>query len=118
MKKGDTDQAIRVMMEAIRLKPNSGPSHYSLGQALWQKGRSDTAVSEFREAVRLSPNEPLAHYALGSALLNTGDIEGATFELRQAVRLKPGYAEAQECLRRSEERRVGKECRSRWSPYH
>src|SRR2546422_7978891 len=22
------------------------------------------------------------------------------------------------CLRRSEERRVGKECRSRWSPYH
>ena len=24
----------------------------------------------------------------------------------------------QESLRRSEERRVGKECRSRWSPYH
>ena len=24
----------------------------------------------------------------------------------------------QEALRRSEERRVGKECRSRWSPYH
>ena len=23
-----------------------------------------------------------------------------------------------ETLRRSEERRVGKECRSRWSPYH
>src|SRR3712207_6864943 len=22
------------------------------------------------------------------------------------------------CMRRSEERRVGKECRSRWSPYH
>ena len=22
------------------------------------------------------------------------------------------------CIRRSEERRVGKECRSRWSPYH
>src|SRR2546430_15319086 len=23
-----------------------------------------------------------------------------------------------ECVKRSEERRVGKECRSRWSPYH
>ena len=23
-----------------------------------------------------------------------------------------------ECIKRSEERRVGKECRSRWSPYH
>src|SRR2546422_10549098 len=25
---------------------------------------------------------------------------------------------AKQCLLRSEERRVGKECRSRWSPYH
>ena len=27
-------------------------------------------------------------------------------------------AEAKRCTTRSEERRVGKECRSRWSPYH
>ena len=26
--------------------------------------------------------------------------------------------QAEETLNRSEERRVGKECRSRWSPYH
>src|SRR5256885_17232684 len=31
----------------------------------------------------------------------------------KAVRFKPGKD-----LQRSEERRVGKECRSRWSPYH
>ena len=29
----------------------------------------------------------------------------------------PAY-QTQETLKRSEERRVGKECRSRWSPYH
>ena len=28
------------------------------------------------------------------------------------------YAESLEIENRSEERRVGKECRSRWSPYH
>ena len=28
------------------------------------------------------------------------------------------YQKACEKMRRSEERRVGKECRSRWSPYH
>ena len=28
------------------------------------------------------------------------------------------YAKAFDCVDRSEERRVGKECRSRWSPYH
>ena len=34
--------------------------------------------------------------------------------------LKPRFAGIEEIaeLNRSEERRVGKECRSRWSPYH
>src|SRR2546430_8366182 len=32
---------------------------------------------------------------------------------RRAARVRDGYRS-----RRSEERRVGKECRSRWSPYH
>ena len=31
------------------------------------------------------------------------------------VQTPPAFFEA---IRRSEERRVGKECRSRWSPYH
>ena len=36
-----------------------------------------------------------------------------------AVYLDAGFAPAQALVhRRSEERRVGKECRSRWSPYH
>src|SRR6266850_2002105 len=29
-----------------------------------------------------------------------------------------GRRDAKRCAKRSEERRVGKECRSRWSPYH
>ena len=43
-------------------------------------------------------------------------IEGNDEEIKDrfAVALKFGTAG----LRRSEERRVGKECRSRWSPYH
>ena len=52
---------------------------------------SDTAASHVREAI----------------------IEG---KLREGDRLYPEKL-AQE-LDRSEERRVGKECRSRWSPYH
>ena len=38
------------------------------------------------------------------------DMTGSTFE--EITTDKP------EKLTRSEERRVGKECRSRWSPYH
>src|SRR2546421_5144938 len=37
----------------------------------------------------------------------------------QCLKLPISWLERRTCsLRRSEERRVGKECRSRWSPYH
>ena len=39
----------------------------------------------------------------------------AEFRLEKDLRLDPG---GRFILERSEERRVGKECRSRWSPYH
>src|SRR5574340_526590 len=34
------------------------------------------------------------------------------------ILLKPGLENFEHYFTRSEERRVGKECRSRWSPYH
>ena len=44
-------------------------------------------------------------------------LEGVKMELRDAAF---DLVESVECFTdaRSEERRVGKECRSRWSPYH
>ena len=46
----------------------------------------------------------------------------ATADLFDRAGIEARYAEAMarldEAERRSEERRVGKECRSRWSPYH
>src|SRR3712207_2510884 len=39
-------------------------------------------------------------------------------EAVDAVQLRTLSEEGRRHLRRSEERRVGKECRSRWSPYH
>ena len=43
------------------------------------------------------------------------DTEGA---LAAAKAVDEGIADGQAPKSRSEERRVGKECRSRWSPYH
>ena len=34
------------------------------------------------------------------------------------IRIKQGFTQEALSFARSEERRVGKECRSRWSPYH
>src|ERR1035438_4206530 len=55
---------------------------------------------------------------------NSGDRYTQASDAREAAHLDRVYGDAREgfhlCLRlnRSEERRVGKECRSRWSPYH
>ena len=45
--------------------------------------------------------------------LATVVVERETFFAEQGA-----VALVKACKRRSEERRVGKECRSRWSPYH
>ena len=47
-----------------------------------------------------------------AALLGAGTVGSGVYKLA-------GMQEEDICLKtRSEERRVGKECRSRWSPYH
>ena len=47
-------------------------------------------------------------------------IEEAEMECREEFRKidRMIYKNSLKVLSRSEERRVGKECRSRWSPYH
>ena len=55
----------------------------------------------------------LASFSIASgALLGAGIV--FAFYAIIALRVFCGWV----CLTRSEERRVGKECRSRWSPYH
>src|SRR5256885_11537394 len=77
---------------------------------------SDVCSSDLR-------GKPTVHVQFGeaSALLAGDALQALAFELLvpepdQAGSM-PDALQARLC-RRSEERRVGKECRSRWSPYH
>ena len=53
-------------------------------------------------------------------MIKAVDNEGYTAEKTLTVTYNPVAEEARVrvIVSRSEERRVGKECRSRWSPYH
>ena len=46
------------------------------------------------------------------------DKDGKTYLLDSSYQPVTGWQELDDIWYRSEERRVGKECRSRWSPYH
>src|SRR5256884_1530049 len=77
---------------------NLHAGHVSLINAARRHGERFVA-SIFVNPMQFGPNEDFAHYPRTP---------------REDARM---LAEAG-CSLRSEERRVGKECRSRWSPYH
>ena len=51
-------------------------------------------------------------------ILSVGNQSGAVKRRLVDMGLTPGTTVKVTKVARSEERRVGKECRSRWSPYH
>ena len=70
--------------------------------------------------VRARGADRLCSYGDWAALSDVCDADTARYlalEVSDGV-IAPGYTDEALAILRSEERRVGKECRSRWSPYH
>src|SRR3712207_7079331 len=59
-----------------------------------------------------------AEVTLDGVRVEAGDVLGEPDRGLPLVERVVDLALAAVCAERSEERRVGKECRSRWSPYH
>src|SRR3712207_7261324 len=83
----------------------------------WRDWSSDVCSSDllFRQRIGVPVWGGVALAIAGLALLSgvpAGSTEGDLLVLASTA------AQALQIVMRSEERRVGKECRSRWSPYH
>ena len=76
---------------------------------LQHEGYSVVAEENGRQGLQLALNEDFDLVLLDLML---PDMDG--YEITRRLRLEKEYLS----IIRSEERRVGKECRSRWSPYH
>ena len=68
---------------------------------------------------------PQAHFAYGPATekgfhydVDLGDVKLSDEDLKTIEKEMQAIVKQNLPIKRSEERRVGKECRSRWSPYH
>ena len=73
------------------------------------------------EDLRLKSTSGGAVTAILLGALNRGMIDGAVLvgmDPSEPYKARVKIASTEEDIIRSEERRVGKECRSRWSPYH
>src|SRR5260370_39814548 len=54
----------------------------------------------------------------GSNKLNRSRKARVSYKVQRTINASLNAATSTRAVSRSEERRVGKECRSRWSPYH
>ena len=79
------------------------------------------AIADYSAAIAIDPNYAEAYYNRAYDRSELEDYAGAIEDYNKVIELAPDAAPAyfnRGLAKRSEERRVGKECRSRWSPYH
>src|SRR3712207_9416575 len=94
----------------------------------WRDWSSDVCSSDLFEAKLKEVNEEMQkqfkEYRISEALMTVYKLFWDEFSSWYLEMVKPAYVNGeaqpidQATYERSEERRVGKECRSRWSPYH
>jgi tetratricopeptide (TPR) repeat protein len=95
LRKGQTEEGISQLQEAIRLKPDCAEAHNNLGTALGKKGQMDEAIVHFQECIRLQPGDAFVHFNLANAFQQTGRIDDTIRAYQAGLKLKPDEAEAQ-----------------------
>jgi protein O-mannosyl-transferase len=108
-RKGNTDESIRRLREAIHLKPDLAEAYTSIGAIFGMRGQIDQAIGQFREAIRVKPDYAQAHYNLGNALAGIGQTDEAIKQFQEAIRLKPDFAVAHHRLEVVLRQRVGQD---------
>ena len=93
MQKGNYNQLLESLEKTYIENKNDLECMFFLGKVHYQLNNPKESLFFFKKYNQLRPNNILILFNIAMILQNLGKV-------------------------RSEERRVGKECRSRWSPYH
>ena len=96
-------QAMDLIREAVRLKPNDGYFVDSLGWAHYRLGAFDKAVKYLERAVELKPDDPVINDHLGDAYWKVGRKLEAKYQWSQALGLKPEEKEIKKIKRKLKE---------------
>ncbi len=83
------DEGLKMIKDAVELKPNSGFIIDSLGWAYYRLGKYEDAVTQLQQALELMPSDPVVNDHLGDAYWQTGRKLEAVFQWKHALSHKP-----------------------------
>ncbi|HEY6802252.1 MAG TPA: tetratricopeptide repeat protein [Pyrinomonadaceae bacterium] len=72
-----TDEAVRIVRQALEMDPTYPPAHLMLGTILREQGKYAEALAEFQEVRRLAKHSDVSLGMSGHTLALMGDREGA-----------------------------------------
>lgn len=93
-KQGRTDEAIKELAIALKIKPDRIDSRRNLAIIYYKQGRFDAAINEFASVLKIKPGDSLSHFILGSIYEQRSQLEAALEEYLLAVKFKPEYLDA------------------------
>jgi predicted CXXCH cytochrome family protein len=83
------DDALQVLIEALRVAPRQAALHHALGLALVRAGRREEALASLGRAVDLAPGDARFAYVLAVALQDAGSRDLALRVLERGLQANP-----------------------------
>ena len=91
---GRLQDAERVLLQSIKLKPDYFLAYENLGMTQFMLGKKSDAIKSLRKSVAIEPGYYFGFYNLGNALRDTGATDEAIDAYRTVIRLKPDFSDA------------------------
>ena len=99
--RGQTEEAIQMYLQALKLNPEDEEVHFNLGFAYALQGRTDDAIRHYNEALKVFPDYVEAHNNLGRLLLDRRQYDEAIKHLSVSLQLMPENSTALNSLGRA-----------------
>jgi tetratricopeptide (TPR) repeat protein len=96
---GAVEEGLGALRRAIELEPSYAPSHWRLGNQLFDAGEFDQALASYQEAARLDPSFTGAWTGIARVFLMREESERALELLERLSASNPGHAHVQKLLK-------------------
>jgi tetratricopeptide (TPR) repeat protein len=98
---GLREEAVRVLEEAVLLRPGSLSLREHLGRALYESGRTEACTDVLQAIVDRWPDQHAVRVQLGELLLSAGSTDEGLAQLKRVLRDRPGDTRANALIGRA-----------------